>query len=1003
MGILAPFAVVIIVGASLVAWALLDAGIERLSTRAAVVSQSVAVTLTATLDKSRDHMRSLESEQAVRDALNASDDPRAAESMLPALTTLLTRNPTYRQARWIDESGRERIRVIRDAGGSVRPSADLQSKSSRYYVRAGLVAQPGPVMTSPLDLNVERGRVEEPHVPTLRFLVRLVDDQGEPRGLLVVNVDMRSLFAAVEETARAEELELSLLNSRGEWLISPDPSDAFAFMFGRDVALGQRSPELWRRISAAPRGRYTGAGIWAWASAQQPQDPSSGLDNAAPWVVLIHVADADMRRHYATVLAPTGLASLVLLGLFGALARRLSERELSLLRARDRAEAATQARALVSEITGAANAAMSAQEMVYMSLRPLCRATGVDVAVAMFGDEVGMHYIQAGADPGAVGDALEALNESLWIRGLQSAKRPLWLGFSDASSAQAGAEWCERAARAGLTGALGIPIIVDGDVVASCVLLYDRTYRHRKEAFATIVKAGSEALAAEIVSVLMRERANHELTLARETAEEASRAKTEFLAHVSHELRTPLNGVIGAARLMRGELSRVEQRNFLRIVEESGSHLLALINEILDVGKIESGELTFVDEDVDLVTVVDRSLQGLKSLVDSKGVRLLHLADPAMTGMYRADATRVTQIITNLVGNSLKFTDIGKIVVRTRELPSSTQEAAHLEFAIEDSGRGISSENLEQIFERYVQAKPEDKRRPEGVGLGLHISRLLIDRMGGSIAAESPNPNNAYDTPGARFIFEIVVARSALPSPYAPISGLQLSRVWVVEGDAELGDHIARLVESWGAQATHYARFPERPAEPPDIVLHNAALDVPAWVADACAYTEPVARGDVYRHLAPIAVDDESPDDTPLRQLLAENAARRRLVLVVEDNPVNQLILGKFLDLMGFAVEVCASGQEAVDCFEDPARTTFPDCVLMDSNMPIMNGREATLRLREFGVTAPIIAVTADVMADEVQRCIDAGMDGFISKPVDFDHLTTVLLRKLFAETRRRA
>ncbi|MCA9661255.1 MAG: response regulator, partial [Myxococcales bacterium] len=764
----------------------------------------------------------------------------------------------------------------------------------------------------------------------------------------------------------------------------------------------QRAPALWRRVSAAPRGRYTGEGIWAWTHTKPTEGDASALSNATPWVVLVHVEDADVRRYYAVVLIPTGLIALALLGLFGALARRLSARERSLREARDHAEAATQAAALVSAITGAANAAMTTQEMVYLSLRPLCRATGIGVAVAMFGDEVGMHYIHATADAGAVGDALRALDDSAWLRGIPRAKHPLWLEFSDTSSAHAGAEWCIRASAAGLAGALGIPILVDGEALASCVLLYDTSYRHRKEAFATIVKAGSEALAAEIGNVLLRERANLELTQARRLAEESNSAKTEFLAHISHELRTPLNGVIGAARLMRGEFSRVEQRKFLRIIEESGSHLLALINEILDVGKIESGELTFVEEDVDVVAIVDQSLQSLKSLADSKGVRLVHLADPAMTRMYRADATRVTQIVTNLVGNALKFTDIGKIVVRTREHPNSTRRAARLEFAIEDSGRGISHESLERIFERYVQAKPEDRRRPEGVGLGLHISRLLIDRMGGSIAAESPNPNNAYDTPGARFVFNIVVPRSSHPSPYAPISGGHLRRVWVVDEDAELGEHIARLIESWGTQAAHYTRFPERPADPPDIVLRNAALDAPAWVACASAYTEPVARSDIYRHLAPIAVeeDDEHPENTPIRRILAENAARRRRVLLVEDNPVNQLILGKFLELMDFTFEARENGREAVDYFNDPARTTLPDCVLMDSNMPIMSGPEATQRLRALGVTVPIIAVTADAMADEVQRCLDAGMDDFISKPVDLNHLAVVLLRKLFADKR---
>ncbi|MEZ4381204.1 MAG: response regulator [Nannocystaceae bacterium] len=1000
--ILVPFALVIVVAASLVTWALIDAGVERLSARAAVVTRGAAATLTSVLSKSTDHLHSLGSEHAVRSALNHSDDPDALDSLLPAFSTLLTRNPTYRQARWIDESGRERLRVVRGDDGSVRASPDLQNKSGRYYVSDGLASTPGLVIVSSLDLNVEYGEIEEPWVPTLRFVMRVENDRAEPHGLLVINVDMQPLFTQLEANARAERLELSLLNSRGEWLFGAEPDALFAFMYDREVRLDRRQPALWQQVSAAPQGRTSKAGIWAWTQVEPLSDerPTGERPNQTPWVLLAHVDDADVRRLYTSIIAPSVLISLLLLGLFGGVARRLAEREHSLREARDRAEAANQAAALVSEIATAANAAMDAHEMVYLSLRPLCEATGIGVAVAMFGEEVGMHYIKSAADPGAVGDALRSLDESPWLRDIRYAKEPLWLDFNDTSSLESAAPWCRKATEAGLAGALGIPIVVDGEPIASCVLLYDGSYRYHKHAFTTIVRAGADALAAEVVNVLLRERANAELTEARKSAEESNQAKTEFLAHMSHELRTPLNGVIGAARLLRGELSVDERRQFVQVIEESGSHLLALINEILDVGKIESGEITFVDEDVDVIDVVDRSLLGLRSLADSKGVRLQHLADPAMTGMCRADATRITQIITNLVGNALKFTDRGKVVVRTGALAAARPRELHLQIAIEDSGRGIPKESLRRIFERYVQAKSDDPRRPEGVGLGLHISKLLIEAMSGSIVAESPNPNNRIDTPGSRFLFDVVVQRSRLPQPYTPLSRGARLRIWVVEEDEELGRHLVEVIQSWGPTAVYHRGFPERGTPPPDVVVHNAAIPAPAWIKSASAYAEPVSRRDLYSHLVPLAADaevEETDAESVIDRITAHNRERRRVVLLVEDNPVNQLILSKFLEMMGFAVVTVDNGRDALDRFADAAGDGPPDVVLMDCNMPVMSGIEATRRLRARGVVTPIIAVTADVMADELQHCLDADMDDYISKPVDLNLLATVLLRRLFA------
>ncbi len=998
---------VIIAGASLIAWALIDSGIERISARAALASRGAGASLASTLAKSQAHLLSLASEDAIRLVLNADGDAdkEALTPMIPAFTTLLSRNPTYRQARWIDESGRERLRVVRGPDGAIRVDHGLQDKSSRYYVQVGLATRPGVVGVSRLDLNVENGEIEEPWVPTLRFMIRVTDDMDAPSGLLVVNLDMREILAAIDRAVRDDGINLSLLNQRGEWLLSPVPGDAFAFMEGRDVTLAARSPALWRRIVASPSGRSTSSGISAWSTIDPLPDARAPADrdNRTPWIVLTQLDQGEVTALYVRVLLPTSLVTLLLLGLFVWMARRIEHREHALVTARLRAEDLSKATWLVSEIAKAANAAMTPAEMVYLSLRPLCVATGIGVGVAVFGDTIGMHYIDSSDDPSAVGGALRALEVSSWLDNLRRVKEPTWLDLdavppeSDASN-----DWQRTAAEAGLVGALGIPIVVDGEVLARCVLLYGPLHRLRKEGLATIVEVGAGSLSAEVRNVVMREAATAALDDARREAEAANRAKTEFLAHISHELRTPLNGVIGAARLMRGGLRPEERRKFLGVIEQSGRHLLALINKILDAGKIESGGLDLVDSDFDLVEVIESALLGIESLAEVKGIRLVNLTEPSITGLFRGDPTRLTQVITNLAGNALKFTDVGKIVIRVRELEDSTPTLAHLEIAVEDSGRGIDEANLDRIFGRYAQEGAKDGAgRPEGIGLGLHISRLLVARMGGTIAAESPNPNNRYDTRGARFVCALKLRRVSGPRP----SGESVERfasAWIVDEDAELGEHLCELAAGWGVAAVHHERWPPASETLPAVILHNASLAPPArFAALAREYFEPVVRRDLSAKLSAGAAerDARSGDEAVLAErLCAANHERPRRLLIAEDNLINQLVLRTLLERLGFAVDVVDNGRDVLTRFEGPDDGSHPECVLMDSNMPGMGGIEAARRLRASGVTVPIIAVTADAMADEVQRCIDAGMDDFVTKPVDLERLAVALSRRVIGD-----
>jgi signal transduction histidine kinase len=393
---------------------------------------------------------------------------------------------------------------------------------------------------------------------------------------------------------------------------------------------------------------------------------------------------------------------------------------------------------LLSEIAAAANAAANAEEMIYLCLRPLCEATGLGIGVAMFGDELGMHYIAAATDPGAVGEALAAIESSAWLRQLRFATEPQWIELRELTDdAEADAAWKRKAHDAGLCGALGIPVIVDGEPVASCVLLCTDVRRIDKSAIETIVDAAWSSIAAQISRVISRERAADATERARAAAESASRAKSDFVANMSHELRTPLNAIIGYGELLAEDLDDLElgePRDIVERMNGASRHLLGLINNILDLSKIEAGKMSVLCEAVDLKTELDELLAVLRPLIDSRGNRL-RCELPQLDARLLLDSTKIRQILFNLVGNAAKFTKNGTITVRvglTRD-----DDATTLSIAVQDTGIGMSEAQLARVFEAFTQAESDTTRSYGGTGLGLTLCQRLAELLGGTIAVTS--------------------------------------------------------------------------------------------------------------------------------------------------------------------------------------------------------------------------------------------------------------------------
>jgi len=406
------------------------------------------------------------------------------------------------------------------------------------------------------------------------------------------------------------------------------------------------------------------------------------------------------------------------------------------------------------------------------------------------------------------------------------------------------------------------------------------------------------------------ERVTRELYDARLAAEAASRAKSEFLANMIHDIRTPLNAVIGLTEVLLQTELDARQREYLRMVMDSGETLLAVINDILDLSKIEAGKLHLERVEFDIHEMLGDALRPLAMRAQAKEIELVCSVEDAVPPRMIGDPRRLRQVITNLVGNAIKFTDRGEVAVRVERV-SSSQETALVRFSVHDTGIGIEPEQIGRLFQSFQQADSSTTRRFGGTGLGLSISRQLVELMGGRISVES--------TPGAGSTFQFSAKLEVAPS----------------------------------------ARGPRR-----SILPQDGARVLP---------------------------DDRAarPDLVDPKELLAES----RRILLVEDSVANQKVALAMLRDGGHRVVVAGNGREAVELLRSEAF----DVVLMDVQMPELDGFAATSAIRGAeagtGRHVPIVAMTAHALHGDREKCLAAGMDDYLAKPVRREDLLRILAR----------
>ena len=947
---------------------------------------------------------------AANPALAAAAEQKAAirnmENLRRDFTLFSLTHPMYYQLCWIDENGMEVLRINNADGQiSIADQNKLENKRDQRYFQKSIQLEPGEVYASPLYLEVENKKVLTPILPIIRIATPVFDSQVRRHGILVVTVAAKEFLAHVGASKNVPNSRNMLLNSEGYWLKSDNPDDEWGFMFNQPKTLAASFPDAWKKIAAAERGQFEdNSGLWSYETAyllkprkSVPADANIPIRASVDaeqyfWKVVSFVPISQIREFNSGVMRFTALYSagtllLLLVGSWYFTRMRYSQlqaqQDLSIA-------AAEYAKQLVIRDTEA---------RMYAILHTI--ADGI----ITFNENGIIEEFAANAERifGYSSDEVIGQNISLLMP-----ESDQWLHNDYLLQASKDAR-------------------IDGNERETTGLHKDGSAFPLELAVSEMMLGGQRHFACMVRDITRRNRIQQELIAAKYDAELASQAKSYFLANMSHEIRTPMNAILGFTRLcLQTELAPV-QRDYLEKVSLSANSLLGILNDILDFSKIESGKLDTEKAPFSLEGVLKGVAAVISIRAEEKHLEFLIDKEFRIPQLLVGDSLRLGQVLNNLANNAVKFTEAGEVEIQIR-IKSQTTDRMVLRFTVRDTGIGMTSEQREKLFQSFSQADVSTTRKYGGTGLGLAISKRLVELMGGQIEVES--------APGEGSIFTFDIPFAYLPDEARNLEYLNVLKVLVVDDNDSARRLMLSCLGSFGIEAMavsgsleglaaieqademeqpftcvaldwsmpgisglEAARrikqelpLSQRPCliylsghkhtemiyESEAATLLDAVINKPVMASNLFDALMTCSSG--HGVLPPPAPQDESHADlTGLH------------VLLVEDNKFNQQLANALLMRVGIEVGIADDGIEALQALQ---RERF-DAVLMDMQMPRMDGLEATRLIRANPALAnlPIIAMTANAMIGDRETCLAAGMNDYISKPVQYEAMYATLAR----------
>ncbi len=956
----------------------------------------------------------------VRNAMYLASDPelKAAADKPPTAANLKKlaasyvrfslAHPTYFKIRWIDELGMELL-VIRNMEGQIAlvDKGELENKRNRYYFQESMSLKPGEAYVSPLDLDVEHGKIIEPYMPVIRISTPVLDERQRRHGVLVITMNARDLLSRVNSNTAPSRLEAMLLNKDGYWLKNGNHEDEWGFMFNQPKTLAAKYPSAWEKISASERGQFEdGDGLWSFENVYPLRAGKSRIaEYAAPlriknnadqyyWTVVSHTPRNQILNINSGILRNTAIESVAALLLLLMGSWYFAKMRVSQFKAQSELESA--AREHEKQI-----ATRDVEARRYAILNTV--ADGI----ITFDEEGAIEEFAANAQHvfGYVADEVVGKNISMLIPKIRDSLK------DDPS-------WYSRPNRDTLA--------IDG--------VHDIEGRHKDGSLFPMDLAVSEMQLGDrrYYTCMVRDisrwvKIQQELISAKQEADAANKAKGEFLANMSHEIRTPMNAIIGFSHLCLQTGLGVIQRDYLEKVYVSALSLLGILNDTLDYSKIESGKLDIEKAPFTLNEVLSNVSFNVGLQAGEKNLEFLIDNGIGIPQSLLGDSLRLGQVLSNLASNAVKFTEAGEVEVKV-----VAQRLAHgqvvLRFSVRDTGIGMSDEQIGKLFLSFSQADLSTTRKYGGTGLGLAISKHLVELMGGRIWVESK--------PGKGSLFSFELPFTCLQNEISGEACLSGLNVLVMEGNESARRLMKTYFVSFGAdvlavsdsaegmaaiqradESGHPFNLVALDSNLPDAsglhVVECIKLKLPLRLRPRVIYFSRRQHADTlfesesqklldavvnkpvtaFSLLEAINVCDAGHNDAPIAALsgpvIPDLSGLH--VLLVEDNQFNQLLAQTLLNRAGVRVSIAGNGIEAVRA----VRLEWFDAVLMDIQMPEMDGMEATRKIREefSPEELPIIAMTANAMRGDRESYMVAGMNEYISKPIHYETLYDTLIR----------